>query len=75
MSINGEFLNCLSTSIDQPESVLLSWSKLECWDRGVVRFAWRGVIGSFLGAVEETFSLNKIAVGFNKLCLLALLLP
>jgi hypothetical protein len=75
VSINGEFLDSLSTGIDQPESVLLSWSKFECWDAGVVGFAWRGVIGSLLGAVEVTFALNKIAVGFNKLCLSVLLLP
>lgn len=69
VSINCELLSSFSASIDQPESVLLSGSKLECWDAGVIGFAWCAVVGCLLRAVKETFSLDKIAVRFDKLYL------
>lgn len=71
MTIDWELLNSLCAGIDKSESMFPARLKFEGGKARVVTLAGCGIIGNFIWAVEESFALDEIAVGFHKLGRLA----
>src|SRR5436305_5815993 len=59
--IDAENLGCLSTRIDQPETVLLALLKLEFGETGIVSARGAGTVGG--RTVEVHLSIDHVVVG------------